>query len=138
MQMSDGGWWPGEDEGLKDRIDDEITTIHFVCPKSNEGASLMAQMVKNPSEKKKKKKRIHLECRRPRFDPWVRKTPWRRAWQPTPVFLLGELNGQRSLVGYTVHGVAEFDTTEQLIHTQGQRDTTDELFKERELIRFPP
>ena len=136
--MSDGGWWPGEDEGLKDRTDDEITTIHFVCPKSNEGASLMAQMVKNPSEKKKKKKRIHLECRRPRFDPWVRKTPWRRAWQPTPVFLLGELNGQRSLVGYTVHGVAELDTTERLIHTQGQRDTTDELFKERELIRFPP
>ena len=136
--MSDGGWWPGEDEGLKDRTDDEITTVHFVCPKSNEGASLMAQMVKNPSEKKKKKKRIHLECRRPRFDPWVRKTPWRRAWQPTPVFLLGELNGQRSLVGYTVHGVAELDTTERLIHTQGQRDTTDELFKERELIRFPP
>ena len=28
------------------------------------------------------------------------KTPWRRAWQPTPVFLLGEPHGQRSLVGY--------------------------------------
>ena len=24
------------------------------------------------------------------FDPWVRKIPWRRAWQPTPVFLLGK------------------------------------------------
>ena len=31
-----------------------------------------------------------LQCRRHRFDPWVRKCPWRRAWQPTPVFLLGE------------------------------------------------
>ena len=43
--------------------------------------------------------RICLQCRRPRFDSWVRKIPWRRTWQPTPVFLLGELHGQRSLVG---------------------------------------
>ena len=35
------------------------------------------------------------------FDPWVRKIPWRRAWQPTPVLLLGESDGQRSLVGYS-------------------------------------
>ena len=32
--------------------------------------------------------------------PWVGKIPWRRAWQPTPVFLPGESHGQRSLVGY--------------------------------------
>ena len=31
-----------------------------------------------------------------RFDPWVRKIPWRREWQPTPVFLPGEFHGQRS------------------------------------------
>ena len=31
------------------------------------------------------------------FDPWVGKIPWRRAWQPTLVFLLGESCGQRSL-----------------------------------------
>ena len=37
--------------------------------------------------------------RRPRFDPWVRKIPWRREWLPTPVFLPGECHGQRSLVG---------------------------------------
>ena len=35
------------------------------------------------------------------FDPWVRKIPWSRAWQPTPVFSLGESHGQRSLVGYS-------------------------------------
>ena len=29
---------------------------------------------------------IHLQYRRCRFDPWVGKIPWRRAWQPTPVF----------------------------------------------------
>ena len=35
------------------------------------------------------------------FDLWVGKIPWRRAWQPTPVFLPGEPHGQRSLVGYS-------------------------------------
>ena len=35
------------------------------------------------------------------FDPWVRKIPWRRAWQPTPVFLPEEPHGQRSLAGYS-------------------------------------
>ena len=34
------------------------------------------------------------------FNPWVGKIPWRRAWQPTPVFLPGESHGQRSLAGY--------------------------------------
>ena len=35
-----------------------------------------------------------------RFDPWVGKIPWRREWQPTAVFLLGEFHGQTSLTGY--------------------------------------
>ena len=41
------------------------------------------------------------QCRRCRFDPWVGKIPWRRAWQPTPVFLPGRSHGQRSLEGYS-------------------------------------
>ena len=41
------------------------------------------------------------KCKRCRFDAWVRKIPWRRAWQPTPVFLPGESYGQRILVGYS-------------------------------------
>ena len=36
------------------------------------------------------------------FDPWVGKIPWRRAWQPTPVFLPGESHGQRTLAGYSL------------------------------------
>ena len=40
-------------------------------------------------------------CRRQRFDPWVGEISLRRKWQPTPVFLPGELHGQRSLVGYS-------------------------------------
>ena len=47
-----------------------------------------------------------------RFNPWVGKIPWRRAWQPTPVFLPGESHGQRSLVGYSPWGCKESDTTE--------------------------
>ena len=39
------------------------------------------------------------QYRRPRFNPWIKKIPWRREWQPTPVFLPGESHGQRSLVG---------------------------------------
>ena len=35
------------------------------------------------------------------FDPWVGKIPWRRKWQPTPVFLAGESHGQRNLEDYS-------------------------------------
>ena len=45
----------------------------------------------------------------PGFYPWVGKIPWRRAWQPTPVFLPGASHGQRSLAD-TVHGVAKSRT----------------------------
>ena len=45
--------------------------------------------------------------KRPGFDPWVGKIPWRRAWLPTPLFLPGESHGQRSLVAYRLHGVAK-------------------------------
>ena len=40
--------------------------------------------------------------------------PWRREWQPTPVFLYGEFHGLRSLVGYSPWGCKESDTTEWL------------------------
>ena len=48
--------------------------------------------------------RICLQCRRPGFDPWVRKILWRMAWQSTPVFLPGESHRQRNLVGYSPLG----------------------------------
>ena len=54
------------------------------------------------------------------FDPWVRRIPWRRAWQPIPVFLPGESHGQRSLVGHSLKGLRESDMTERLstqVHT---------------------
>ena len=74
------------------------------------GATLVAQLVKNPPVMREtpvqsldmgsathssilglpwwlRLYRIGLQCRRLDFDPWVGKIPWRRAWQPTPVFL---------------------------------------------------
>ena len=54
-----------------------------------------------------------MQCRRPKFDPWVGKILWRREWLLTPVFLPGE-SRQRSLVGYSPWGRKESDTTEQL------------------------
>jgi len=49
---------------------------------------------------------------RSRFDLWVRKIPWRRVWQPTPVFLPGKSHGQRSPEGYSPQGCKESDMTE--------------------------
>ena len=60
--------------------------------------SLVAQLV-----------RIHLQCGRPGFDPWVGKTPWRRERLPTPVFWPGKFHGL-----YSPWGRKELDRTEQL------------------------
>ena len=48
--------------------------------------------------------------------PWVGKIPWRRAWQPTPVFLPGKSHGQRSPAGYSPWGCENSDTTEMTQH----------------------
>jgi len=50
------------------------------------------------------------------FDPWVRMITWRRAWQPTPVFLPGKSHGQRSLVGYSLWGHKESDMAKATSH----------------------
>ena len=58
------------------------------------------------------------QCRKPqrhRIDPWVRKIPWRRKGQPTPVFLPRKPHGQRSLLGYNLWGCKESDMTEQQV-----------------------
>ena len=57
-------------------------------------------------------KSVCLQCRRPGSDSWVRKIPWRRKWQSTPVFLPGESHGRRSLAGYSPWGHKELDTAE--------------------------
>ena len=59
-------------------------------------------------------KKFACQCRGCEFDPWVRKIPWRRKWQPTPVFLPGKFYGQRRLAGYSPRGRKESDTTKWL------------------------
>ena len=66
------------------------------------GASQVAPVVKNPPASAGDIKRHGF----------IGKIPWRRAWQPTPVFLPGELHGQKSRVGYSIWGWKESDTTE--------------------------
>ena len=55
-----------------------------------------------------------------RLDPWVRKMPWRREWQPTVVLLPGKSHGQRSLGGYSPQGCKELDTTKRLTRSLSQ------------------
>ena len=54
------------------------------------------------------------QCRTRGYNPWVRKIPWRRTWQPTPVFLPEKSHGQRSLETYSPWSCKESDTTEWL------------------------
>ena len=55
------------------------------------------------------------QCRRLRFNPWVRKIPWKRKWQPTPVFVPGK-SMDREPWWATVHGVKkEMDMTEHIV-----------------------
>ena len=52
------------------------------------------------------------DVKRCEFDPQLGKIPWRRKWQPTPVFLPGESHGQKSLADYSPWGHKESDMTE--------------------------
>ena len=83
-------------------------SLAFFCKATSPvGASLMIQVVRNLPT-----------VQRPGFSPGVGKIPWRRKWHPTPLFLPGEFQGQRSLAA-AVHGVTKsWDMTERLtLHT---------------------
>ena len=71
----------------------------------------------------------HRRHRRHGFNPWVRKIPWSRKWQPTPVFLPGKFHGQRSLVDCSPWGHKESDVAE---HTRACTDTHTYRERERE------
>ena len=79
--------------------------LNFIRTSEILGASLVAQLV-----------RIHLQCRRPGFDPWVGKILWKREWRPTPVFLPGESHGQKSLAA-AVHEVTKSQTPLKRLNT---------------------
>ena len=81
--------------------------VNFDCIFLFHGASQVALVVKEPTCQCRR-------CKRRGFNPWVGKILWRRKWQPTPVLLPGKSHGQRSLVGYSLWGREESDTTERL------------------------
>ena len=60
------------------------------------------------------KKKIHLQFRRPGYEPWVGQISWRREGLHTPVFLPGKSQGQRRLPGYSPWSCKESDTAEPL------------------------
>ena len=88
------------DSILKSRDITLPTKVHLVKAR----ASLVAQRLKR------------LPAMRETWvHPWVGKIPWRRKWQPTPVFLPRESHGGRDLVGYSLRGRKELDMT-ALLH----------------------
>ena len=62
------------------------------------------------------------------MDTWDRKIPWRRAWQPSSVFLPGESHGWRSLAVYSSWGHKESDMTEATQHSTAQHSTAHGSF----------
>ena len=76
-------------------------TVHII------GASQAATSGKESAYQCRRYKRCGL-------NPWARKIPWRRKWQPIPVFLTVESHGQRSLVDCSPWGCKELNTTEHL------------------------
>ena len=80
-----------------------------------QGTSQLTYTVGRPSPGGASGKEPTCQCRRRErhiFNPRVRKIPWRRKWQPSPVSLLGESHGQRSLEGNSLWGCKESGMTE--------------------------
>ena len=111
-------WWQGQLPGCRQnrskretgtRVIPRLSTLGL-CSGFLEQAQTLKLHVKSEAETRGlpgclSGKESACQCkrsRRHRFDPWVRKVPWRSKWQPTTVFLPGqESHGQRSLVGYS-------------------------------------
>ena len=93
--VSGSWWWTGKPDVQQSMVSQSQTglsnwtELNWGLPRQNRGREFACQ------------------CRwrkRREFNPWVRKIPWRRKWQPTPVFLPGESHGQRCLEGYCPWG----------------------------------
>ena len=101
-----------------------LMVFHVVCCFSSFSWLLFLSLIINSTRASQvvQWKRTQLPFRRhrkPGFDPWVGRFPWRMTWQPPQVFLPVEFHGQWSLVGYSpwdCKDCKESDTTE-LIHT---------------------
>ena len=100
----------GREEHLENRRATHSSILAWRIPWAEDPGGLPRWRSKAPT----------CQCRRPKrpgFNFWVRKIPWRKKSQPTPVFLPGESHRQRSLVGYSLWGRKESDTTESNLRT---------------------
>ena len=89
----------------------------FLNPRGHQCCSFVGMIMDFPGGASDKEPAC--QCRTPKrygFDSWIGKSPWRRAWQPTPVLLPGKSHGQRSLVGESPWGRKESDMTDQYRH----------------------
>ena len=73
--------------------------VHSIAKSQTQLSNWTTTKVRMSASQVAQWRRTHLPSRRHRFDPWVRKIPWRRKWQLTPVFLPVVSHEQRSLVG---------------------------------------
>ena len=105
----EGAFW-GEGNSLHLELDGAVIyqALHLDFPGGTNGKEPARQC------------RRHKRCK---FNSWVGEIPWRRAWQPTPVFLPREFHGERSLAGYSPWGHKESDTTE---HTHTHKELLTE------------
>ena len=70
--------------------------------------------------------------------PGLGRSPWRRKWQPTPIFLPGKSQGQRSLAGYSPRGRKQLDTSECThTHTHTRTHTEDKFFNTTSIQILP-
>ena len=76
--------------------------LHYSCLENPHGQRNMAGY--SPWSCQQLDMTEQLSTAQHRINPWVRKIPWRRKWQSTPVFLPGKSQEQRSLVGYSSQG----------------------------------
>ena len=92
-----------------------VVSIHKVTEGSRrQNGPPLKSLLQHHNSQVAKKLPANAGGMRCRFDLWVGKIPWSRAWQLTPIFLPGELRGQRSLAGYSPWGHKDLDTTEQV------------------------
>ena len=102
----------------------------FHCLSPCTGASQLVLVVKNPPASAG-------GIRDEGSIPGSGKIPWRRSWQPTPVFSFGKPHGQRSLVGYSPW-VTELDTSERLSTSLHSLSSTQQLIWLRSRMTMPP
>ena len=100
-----GAWWAAVYGVAQSRT--WLKRLSNSCSIVDLWASQVALVVKNTSWQCRRHRHKNL-----RFHPWVRKIPWRRAWQPTPVFYPGGPHWQKSLESYSQWGHKELDMTE--------------------------